>query len=151
MGCVEPPRVKDRCTSADMGQLGFHDCRVSGIRWDASRFEVAFDLDYIVEWVAPMDGDGSYRFWISPAELRFANVDDVRIELEWSSLALQCSVRDLHRRGKRITPSGEDQWCWELELSEPEGRIVLWATDFELNIHAAPTLCATQELGRRDP
>ena len=80
MGCVEPPRVKDRCTSADMGQLGFHDCRVSGIRWDASRFEVAFDLDYIVEWVAPMDGDGSYRFWISPAELRFANVDDVRIE-----------------------------------------------------------------------
>lgn len=150
MSAANPPRVKERYTSDDLEQVGFHDCRVSGVRWDAGGFEVAFDLDYIVEWVQPTDSQRGYRFWISPAELRFSDVDDLRIELAWIGLTLDCSIQDLHRREKRATPNGKTQWRWELELAAPQGAIVFWATDFELKIQGPPTLSATQELCRRD-
>ena len=150
MSATNPPRVKERYTSDDLEQLGFHDCHVSGVRWDARGFEVAFDLDYIVEWVPPTDGEQGYRFWVSPAELRFSDVDDLCIELSWMGLALDCSIQDLHRREKRTTSNGKLQWRWELELATPQGAIVFWATDFDLKIQAPPTLSATQDLCQGD-
>ena len=150
MSSAKPPQVKERYTSgSDLDQVGFHDCHVSGVRWDSSGFEVVFELDYIVEWVEPSPGERGYRFWVSPAELRFSDVDDFRLELAWTGLALDCSIQDLHRREKRTTPNGNVQWRWEFELAVPQGTIALWATGFELRIQRPPTLSATQEFFRR--
>lgn len=148
MSSDEPPRVKERYTSIseDLDLVGFHDCHVSGVHWDSERFEVAFDLDYIVEWVQPALGEQHYRFWISPAQLRFSDVEDLRLELSWISLALDCSIREVHRRESRTTPSGKVQWCWEIELTIPVGSIIFWATGFELMIQGRPRLSATQKL-----
>ncbi len=148
MNSGEPPQVKERYTSDDLDVMGFHDCHVSGVRWDSAGFGVAFDLDYIVKWVQPTPDERGYRFWVSPAELRFSDVDDLCLELAWIGLALDCSIQDLHRREKRTTPNGNVQWRWEIELAVPPGTIVFWATGFELRIQAPPMLSATQALCR---
>ena len=149
MSGTNPPRVQERYTSDDFDRLGFHDCHLSGAHWNSDTFEVTFEIDYIVKWLEPTAAEQAYRFWVSPAELCFMNVDDLHLELAWDGLALDCSVQELHRQEMRTTPNGMAQWKWELEFSVPEGRIVFWATDFELRIKNSPTLSATQRLCRK--
>jgi hypothetical protein len=138
------PQVKECYTEEDIEQLGFHDCYVSGVRWNADEFEVKFNLGYIVEWVQPTRIDQKYGFWICPAELCFVDVDDLHIDLNWVGQTIECCIQEFHRREKRMTPNGKTQWNWALEMSKPEGTIDLWATGFELKIKGSPVLSDTQ-------
>jgi len=139
-----PPLLEQSYTDTSLDKLGFHDCYVFGIRWDAEGHAIVIDLDYVAEWVSPDSEHDSYRFWVAKAELRFRNVDEVTLRLEWGNLPPICQIQDLHRRKARTTPNGRTQWLWELELSTPDGGMRLWSTDFELRIHGAPLLSDTQ-------
>ena len=143
---VDRPDFKTNYSSEEFDGLGFHDCHISSIRWEPRDFTVTFLLDYILEWVRPESGDGNFRFWVSPARLCFADVDDLAIELSWRKSAPECHVRELHRRDSRTTPNGSTQWLWEIETSVPSGRIGMWATGFELELLKPPTLSETQRL-----
>ena len=149
MKSSEAPDFKKLYTSADLELLGFHDCHVSGVRWDPERFEVVLEMGYILSWIQPAPDEERYRFWVAPAELRFLNVSDLHLELSWPGLVLDCSIQDLHRQEERLTPNGSTEWFWDLELSEPDGSISLWATDFHLRIHDQPKLLDTPRLSRK--
>jgi hypothetical protein len=146
METIKPPIVKDCYDQNDFEKLGFHDCHITAVRWNAECYTMAFDLDYIVQWVKPSEDDRSYRFWICPAELQFKNVDDVEMILRWKAVPLDCCMDELHRTGSRTTPNGTLQWQWALELSEPDGCVSLWATGFDLRILEKPILSNSQQL-----
>ncbi len=137
---MKQPSPKSQYTDEELDDLGFHDCYVWGMRWDAQTYSFSLDLDYIVEWVKPADRDGAFRFWTSKAELCFGNVDNLEISLSWDQCLLECQIQDIHRRESRNTPNGTTQWRWELELSSPEGEVSFWATDFQLRIVTSPVL-----------
>ena len=140
---MKPPDYKSIYSERDFDVLGFHDCRLYGICWNRDSFSLTLDLDYILQWV---EVGGRYNFWISPAELRFEDVADVQVSLNWARLTMECQIEDLHRLDSRKTPSGLTSDHWRFDLSEPEGSIELWATGFKLAIKAAPTLSMTTYL-----
>jgi hypothetical protein len=146
---IPVPDFKKKYTDDDFATLGFHDCYVSSITWDADTYSFALFIDYILKWVEPLKSEVNYQFWISPAQLRFVNVDDVELDLRWNGLMMDCIIDDLQRKQSRVTPNGARQHQWEFLLSEPNGSISLWATNFELTILAPPTLtdqqCLTSE------
>lgn len=90
---MKSPNVKSDYSVEDFETLGFHDCHVHGIRWDSSVYALILDVDYIVQW---MEKSGSFEFLVAPAELRFDYSADVKVSLDWSHLAMECQIQDLH-------------------------------------------------------
>ena len=142
----DKPEFKPRYSSDEFEKLGFHDCYVSGIQWEPHDFTTTLFLDYVLEWVPPEVEGGNFRFWVSPAKLRFLDVDDLAIDLSWGKFAPECQVRDLNRGESRTTPNGSTQWRWTLETAVPDGQIRLWASGFDLEILKPPSLSSTQRL-----
>ena len=134
---MEAPDVKPIYTIEEFESLGFHDCYVHGISWKSTDYSFLLDLDYIVEWV---ENQGFYEFWISPAELQFRNVSDARLNLDWTKLAVQCQIQDIHKSDSKPSPIGSDDFHWEIELATPVGSIEFWASEFELRILESPVL-----------
>lgn len=69
-------------TEADFDKMSWHDCRISSIALDQDgqwQSDLVLDLDYILEW---LKGPGKFlRFRIAPAVLRFASVDNLRLNV----------------------------------------------------------------------
>ena len=145
---MKAPEISSSYCEADFDLLGFHDCYLHGIRWHPSEFAFVLYLDYIVQWVEPPSQKDSFRLWICKAELRFVNVDETRMVLDWGAWAPECQIDALNRTETRTTPSGRKQWLWELEMSIPDGEIIFWATGFQLKILGPPVLSDVQYLRR---
>jgi hypothetical protein len=141
-----PPLLKTRYTQDDLPSRGFHDCRITGIKWNDRHFSFTLVLDYIAEWVNPTETDKYYKFWICPAEMRFEDVDDVSIGLQWHRQIMECRIQHLQRRDQRHTPNGAIQTRWEIDLAAPSGGISVWATCLSLAILGPPVLSETQNL-----
>jgi len=118
----------------------FHDCHVHGLRWKADRFTFTIDLQYIVEWVQPIDPSRGYRFWISEARLTFRDVDDLKLSMDWSGTSLDAQMETIRVLKSRATPAGLSQRNYEVVFSTPEGSISLWSTGYELALLEKPLL-----------
>ena len=53
-------------TEADFEQMGWHDARIHAIAFLTETFEFALDIDYILQWVEPAEGETYYKFWVAP-------------------------------------------------------------------------------------
>lgn len=137
------PQIKSVYSVEDFDVLGFHDCCVHGIRWDSASYALIIDLDYIVQWI---ENNGSYEFWVAPAELYFAYSSEVKISLDWTRMTMECPIQDVHKHECRMTPNESEEYHWEIEFANPYGAIELWSGDFELRIQAEPVLSKTQRL-----
>ena len=69
-------------TEEDFERMGWHDAQVHAFAFLPESWELLLDLDYILKWVAPSEGESHYSFWSAPATLIFENVADLKIELE---------------------------------------------------------------------
>ncbi|TWT29144.1 hypothetical protein KOR42_55650 [Thalassoglobus neptunius] len=139
------PNGKSVYSVADFETLGFHNCHVHGIRWDSSAYALILDLDYILQWI---EKGGSFEFVVAPAEIRFEYSAEVKVSLDWSNLAMECQIQDIHRRDHKRNPNGTECYLWEIEFATPSGAMELWATDFELKILAEPERSETQKSRR---
>jgi hypothetical protein len=81
-----PPSVsKSNWTDADFEDMGWHDATVHAL---ATRPEedhtgrLLIDLDYIIEWVPPTDGETSFSFWLAPATLVFEHAWDLTLQID---------------------------------------------------------------------
>ena len=66
--------------------MSWHDNHVHALRIIEGKDgagELVLDIDYILEWLPPLEG--VYTFRIVPVELRFLNVMDLRIELDYAA------------------------------------------------------------------
>lgn len=137
-------------TAADFEQMGWHDATVHAMAFGPGEWEFALDLDYILAWVEPAEGERHFRFWVAPATLVFENVSELRIDLEPQG---DISLQDLIRGDRQPTRPGFEgapaEWQWTLDCNE--GAISLRATGFRQTFRQAPVLLGSQnlELARR--
>ena len=61
--------------------MGWHDSRIHAVAFLTEKFELAFDIDYILRWVQPSE-DEYHRFWVAPATLVFENIHEVKFDIE---------------------------------------------------------------------
>ena len=73
--------AKSIWTEEDFETMQWHDCKIYAIAFDDEKFELRFDIDYIIEWVTLGEIHPHFKFWITPATLVFRNVYDIDIAL----------------------------------------------------------------------
>ncbi len=130
--------------------LGWHDCRVHAIAFAASETDDPFDstlsldLDYILGWIPPPDGEVYFKFWVAPTTLVFRGAFhlDGTLHADLEPLELDGISRSPSRHvdGHEL----DDLWDWTVEGHEFS--LGVTAAGFDQYIRAAPTLTGDQYL-----
>ena len=128
----------------DFDIMGWHDATVHGFAIIASKFELLFDIDYILKWVEPEPPDNYYTFWVSPATLVFEGVQDIRIELDVLNIQ-DIDLQGISREGPIPAPNGElIDWNWLLDANQ--GNIQFRGSGFKQYFRRAPIRLREQGL-----
>ena len=134
----------------DFEQMGWHDSKIYAIAFKDENFELALDIDYIVEWIHPVGDETHFKFHLAPATLVFRNVWDLKINIE-SNLDLEIS--DIHRdnphqpkNAKQVQESIE--YDWRIETND--GEITFKSIGYKQYFRKPPVLSNLQTLALRE-
>src|SRR5882724_3040584 len=134
-------------TEKDFDELSWHDNSVHAFRLvegDYGIGELILDLDHILEWI---EAEKVYRFRVAPAELRFHNVTDLRMTLDYS--APTAALTPFTLEGIQCTQTAGDRSShWILNINWPVGQISFFSTGFTQRLTAEPMVSAKQNLDR---
>lgn len=145
-------------TQEDFEGVSWHDCRIWGIEFrvgdideDDWTSDLAFDIDFIVEWLRET-GRG-YQFRVSPATLVFHGVTEPRITIDNARSGFQVSLYPTsisHIERERILDQkvhlDRPYYKWKICLNSDEGEISFGATGFTQTLRAEPVLTHSQFL-----
>jgi hypothetical protein len=136
-------------TDADYERMSWHDNHVHGLQIEADddgTGRLILDLDYIVEWLCPVDG--AYSFRVAPATLTFNRVFGLKIELDWATVQAGMTPFSISQisREKREHPSGYEDWLWSIGVNWPEGFISFIGTGFHQRLRSEPIITQAQHL-----
>ena len=139
--------VKQIWTEADFDKMGWHDNAIYSITFpDEKNFALSFDIDYVFKWVVD-DQTGFYRWWVSPCELKFLNVLELKIDLDFGK-TIGLEILHIERNNRSITPNGQlIEWNFEMETGL--GKIKFTSTGYTMTVRKQPVLGA-QSLLRGD-
>jgi hypothetical protein len=139
-------------TECDFEIMGWHDSHVYAIAFLPEKFEIVFDIDYIFQWVNPLEDEQYFSFWVSPATLIFENIYDVELQIKsYNGGLIINSIKranaDTSRNAQYI---GKDkEWIWTIECQE--GEIKFRSTGYKQYVRAEPKLGGqTLDLEKRE-
>ena len=112
-------------TEADFDKMGWHDAAVHALAFFPADYEIAFDIDYILEWIDPKGNNNYYTFRVAPATLVFENVHDAVFEIESHNTDLE--IDNITREDPRQPLNAEYiekqvEWLWIIECRQGEIR-----------------------------
>ncbi len=83
------------------------------------------DIDFIVEWLPPNEGD-AYSFRVAPADLRFDDVDDLVIDIDYTvPPAALCPLVIGEIQREAITfPGGRSSFAWTIQIHWPKDSVI---------------------------
>lgn len=136
-------------TEADYDSLTWHDNHVHSISVGADNPDhgtglLVLDIDHILEWM--YGTDKVIRFRISPALLRFREVYDLRIEIDWKGATagiVPFSIDGMHRVPLPFPP-GYSSWSWTIPVNWPTGAITFKSPGFTMTTYGHETLTDEQ-------
>lgn len=77
--------------SEDSENISWHDNSLYGISWkvefESGVSDLILDIDYICDWIC--NKDKTCRFKVSPADLIFHNITDLKISIDWGDSGFQ--------------------------------------------------------------
>lgn len=132
--------VKEKWTNVDFDEMGWHDSRLYQFKFPDESFSFTLYLDYIFKWVEEKD---SYKFWVSPCELTFKDVYNLKLNLSFEN-HLGLYISDIKR--KKLKSINNNITEWEFEIETDRGSIEFTSTDFEMNLISEPILSESQDL-----
>ena len=139
---VRPPVIaRWEVTDAECEAMSWHDVPIHGILHTPETGELAFDIDYLLQWLEPAEGTASYRMWSVPATLIFHDVcrfiADVEPAVDWvlTNLSRSDAPIDLDISIPRDSPPLH--W-WALEC--PVGSWRVLAAGFTQYYRGVPVL-----------
>ena len=123
--------------------MGWHDCILRGIACPVQLVgsEVAFDIDYITQWLPTADGKG-FTFEIAPATLVFGGVWSISGELE----SLRSLQIDSITRADPTTEKQRRAGVYTWSIAGVSFELILVATGFTQFLRMRPVASATQYL-----
>jgi hypothetical protein len=140
----------------DFTSFSWHDNHIYGIyfaiqNWDA---DLALDIDYIVEWICGVDGGAQFR--VAPATLRFHNVTDLKLNIDWGDSGFRTALHEISIHQITRERIANQQICldrpyyrWTIETNFPRpGSITFGADRFTQVLRAEPILQDEQKLSR---
>ncbi|HEX9155373.1 MAG TPA: hypothetical protein VF819_07400 [Nitrospira sp.] len=144
-------------TEADFDHLSWHDCHIRGIELRAGdpdeadwTSDLAFDIDFIVEWICGVDGVGQFR--VAPTTLVFHGVTDPKIAIDWGRSGFQVSLHPAsidHVERELIQDQkvhlDRPYYRWRIPLNWPSSsEITFGAVGFTQTLRAEPVLTEKQ-------
>jgi hypothetical protein len=140
---------KTKWSDVDFEYLDWHDCKVYGIAFFDKKLELAFDIDYILEWVSGDKLNSSYKFWVSPATLIFKNVYDININLDTLDFQIDEITRSSPTVPKNIVNINEAiEYEWQIETTN--GTIAFKAVGFEQYARRKPIFLDSQTIDQAE-
>jgi hypothetical protein len=114
--------------------------------------DLAFDIDFIAEWVCGVDRRASFR--VAPASLVFHSVADLRIAIDWGGSGFQVAIHDAAIDRIEREPVADQKvhfdrvyYRWKIALNWPAGgEITFGAVGFTQTLLAEPVLREQQFL-----
>jgi hypothetical protein len=134
--------VKREWTETDFAELSWHDNSVHGLRIvEASHGagELVLDLDYILEW---LPAGGQFQFRIAPAELRFHEVTELCMSLDYAAASAALVPFTLDG----IQRDSDSPQRWVLSINWPEGEISFIAAGYTQTLTGEPRITEQQSL-----
>ncbi len=150
-------------TDADFDRLSWHDCHIWAIEFrpgDPERgdwtSDLAFDIDFIVEWICGVGGQAQFR--VAPATLIFHAVTDPRIDIDFGrsdfrQIVHPISIGDITRQPieGRQGQAGRPYYVWRIALNWPgDGEIAFGAEGFTQRLRAEAVVTSQQCLSLKE-
>jgi hypothetical protein len=150
-------------TFAGYENISLHDCHLYGVFWSTGEpdegdwtSEIAFDVDYITEWIC--GSDGRARFKIAPARVVFSGVSDIEVDIQWRPTGFQVipvpvviSTLQRERIADQKLFLDQPYYSWSIEFQQPTGaRVSFGALDVVVTLLSTPLESARQYLTRSE-
>ena len=139
---------KNIWTHADYDIMGWHDATIYGMIFEnngESTSNLVFDIDYIFQWVNPVQPDNHYTFQVAPCTLVFKNVIHLRMEIDTDLiLPLSFEIADLLLVSKEQIDANSYVYEWDMMLQE--GFIRFKSEGFRQYVRTNPVHIASQSL-----
>jgi len=132
-------------TDQQFDQMSWHDNHVHALRIIEGAHgvgELILDLDYILEWICNAAGN---KFRIVPATLRFLEVSNLRVSLDYATPAAALGPFSIHAIERQS--EGRERYVaqiWKILVNWPKGEIVFEAESFEQRVWGVPVLSESQ-------
>ena len=134
-------------TQQQFESMSWHDNHVHGLRLVEGQNgagELVLDLDYIVEWLS---GKGAIQFRIVPATLRFTDVTNLRIALDYATPSAALGPFSIHTNERQDEPRERYvAHVWRIFVNWPAGEITFEASGFEQRSTGEPIVSDMQHL-----
>lgn len=143
MGAV----ILEKRTEADYDTMSWHDANVYAFEireGDHGTGEIALHLDYILEWLPPVNG--AYSFRIAPAVLTFRSVTGLQLELDYLSVSAGLTPFTIAQISREMIryPSGYCSYQWRISINWPEGYVTFEAPGFDQEFVGSAVVKAEQ-------
>ena len=105
----------------DFERIQWHDNAIHAFRIVEGEVcgDLVLDIDFIVEWLPPVEG--AYRFRVAPSNLTFHEVSDLVVSINYAAASAAVgpmTIREI-RRESVIYPNGYSSFVWKVELNWP--------------------------------
>jgi len=136
-------------TEVEFESVSWHDCYFYGFSLRAGEHgtgSLVLDLDFIVEWLSPVEG--FFRFRVAPATLTFREVSELRVELSYvdPNAALGPFALDGIEREVVTYPTGWSSYRWVLNVNWPHGYFRFASPGFTQILRAEPLVSNSPRL-----
>ena len=134
-------------TDEQFDEMSWHDNCVHGLRvveGTRGAGELILDLDYILEWIETEKG---FRFRIQPVTLKFREVTDLRILLDYATPTIALGPFSIHAIERKFEQRERyTAQVWKLLINSPIGEITFESQGFEQRGVGTPRLSSGQWL-----
>lgn len=136
-------------SDADYDLLSWHDNHVHGVELHEGEHgtgTLILHLDYILEWLPPING--GYSFRIAPAILSFHEVSGLKFELDYLSVSAGMTPFSIGHIAREavMSATGNTSYRWSISINWPEGFITFHAPAFTQRLLALPVVSSAQVL-----
>lgn len=138
--------LKNRWDDNEFDTMRWHDCPIYAIAFDREKFELIFDIDYLVQWMKPAAHDAGFKFRVAPATLAFKNVHSMEMVSDSIDLVILNIGREALGKpvnGDYINAALEYQWIMETS----SGEISFKSIGYEQFARKKPVLLKNQAIG----
>jgi hypothetical protein len=134
-------------TQHDFSEMSWHDNYVHALRiveGPHGAGELILDLDYILEWIKTPDG---YTFRILPVTLKFVEVTNLRIALDYATPTAALGPFSIHAIERETEPRGRYvAELWKISINWPTGEITFEAHGYEQDAIGLAVVSTSQYL-----
>ncbi len=135
-------------TERDFDVMGWHDSNIHAICFSQLKeYKLVFDIDYIFNWMHPLEGETYFKFWIAPCTLIFENVYNLVFDFE--TPLYEFTISEITKNSPQLPQNAEykeneTEYNWVIDTFN--GEISFKSTGYKQYVRQQPKLVTEQEL-----